>query len=380
MESALRRLSVLAISAILLSQPAGCIARSPTRLAEADLLVIEKQQSDLVVALEFIGSTPKGSTVAANPFLRGFSSEQVDSLDLLKEETLARYCGVDVEEGLGLGATAVAVAAATWAVGKVAEYLLDRAEEKLAQTLREHVAQYSNPGARHAFYDAVENGLPTLSARCIRFTKARKSAETKPSIELDLVAQVHVDTDALTLRPLRLYVSRTQARSAKRAGENARPVNLAFSLQADATWLEGQTGRRSTVLSDVIFSERVYINGTKSVTQVGGVKGHTKYYIDDEGWEAAKNNSAALVGPDWRKFESTLRDWPLSPRLPLIPWSHTADDKGKLGKATIVLTVTEAGLTPVVAKALHDLLKENKAAMAKFLKETIKDELASVEQ
>lgn len=324
--------------------------------------------------LNFLEPPQRNRPYDENPLEQGFGT-RISNLDSEKELTLALYCRTTYQdEKLAYASGTVAAAVVTWVAGKLAKYIVDGAEKALAAKLAEYSAQYANNSQRYGLYRDVDNGVPTLASHCFRFTRSADK-----NITLDLIAQIRLDGDAISIRPLRLFVDRTLANSDRASDkQDSKKVTLSFSLKSSATWFHGQRGYKETVFDETIFSEDVLIDAKRNVTTIGSTDGKTKYYFDADKWKDL--DVPSRLGDDdgsWLSLEKILVAWNEYPRLPLVPWSAIPNSSGRYGTASFTMTGTEVGLKPELLVAVQALLKDEKDSLTSALKNAMTSSLIS---
>jgi len=193
----------------------------------------------------------------------------------------------------------------------------------LAVAVRDELAKYSSVSSASAsgdYYHGGESGgaRAPLSNRisCLRFTRY-VNADSGDDIALDFVASVNLDgpRDAIRLRPLRLYVSQSGAKSA--TGHDS----VAVTVRANAVWRDEFSGH-----SGQLFE-------------------HT----------AAAESMDLKSGP-------FLKYYPTDPqsgtRLPIVPISFGLDRSQDFGRAEFAVSVAELGAQPATLKVLAEMLPD----------------------
>jgi hypothetical protein len=192
--------------------------------------------------------------------------------------------------------------------------------QPLAASVRAELQQYatvSEASASGAYYDGSETSAKTpLNSRinCLRFTRLTGDGD---DVALDFVAGVRLDgtRDAIRLRPLRLYISQSGAKSA-----NGRYA-VAIEVHADAVWRDEFSGHEGQVFERTLASESVDLKSAVFL----------KYYPMD---------AASGV------------------RVPIIPVSFGIDRTHPFGSADFGVRVAEIGTQPTTLRLLADLLPE----------------------
>jgi hypothetical protein len=192
--------------------------------------------------------------------------------------------------------------------------------QPLAASVRAELQQYatvSEASASGAYYEAGETSAKTpLNSRisCLRFTRLTGDGE---EVALDFVAGIRLDStrDAIRLRPLRLYISQSGAKSA-----NGRYA-VAIEVHADAVWRDEFSGHQGPVFEHTVASEAVDLKSAYFL----------KYYPTEPS---------------------------SGTRVPIIPVSFGIDHAHPFGWADFGVRVAEIGTQPTTLRLLADLLPE----------------------
>ena len=200
-------------------------------------------------------------------------------------------------------------------VSVVVGFVLDKAAERV----RSELAKYSAISERTSRVDYYRGGGGggRLESRytCLRFTRLATDAGDHSDVALDFVAGVGLDADrsAILLRPLRLYVSKSAARSV--TGR----YGVAIMLRAEAVWRDSIVGHQGVIFDQTIASESVDLTGKPFLT----------YY-----------STEPLIGQ----------------RMPIIPVSVDSDRSRDFGRADFTMGVAEIGVQPATLLLLAQFL------------------------
>jgi len=193
--------------------------------------------------------------------------------------------------------------------------------QPLAASVREELLKYaavSDATASGAYYEGggdTSSKAPLRSGlTCLRFTRLAGEGE---EVALDFVAGVRLDTsrDAIRLRPLRLFISRSGAKSA--TGRYA----VAIAVRASAVWRDEFAGHQSVIFEQTLATEGVDLKSGSFL----------RYYPTE-----------ATAGR----------------RVPIIPVSFGTDRSHPFGWAEFGIRVAEIGTPPETLKLLAELLPE----------------------
>jgi len=217
-------------------------------------------------------------------------------------------------------------------IGEFLSQILSITLEKVSDRIHAEVAKYSavsESTARIDYYRGVA-GAPAahLESRyqCLRFSRIATDSSGQGEIALDFVAGIGLDTarDAVVLRPLRLFVSKTAARSA--TGK----YGIAISIHADAVWRDASVGHQGLVFEQTIANESIDLTG----------------------------------GP-------FLKYFPIEPmggrRVPIIPLSTDVDRSHDFGRADITVSAAEIGTQPATLALLSQLFPLTTERRARLL-------------
>src|SRR5579862_3471206 len=175
-----------------------------------------------------------------------------------------------------------------------------------------------------------------LSSRisCLRFTRfvnADSKSESGPDskaddVALDFVASLRLDPagDAIRLRPLRLYVSKADARSADGR------YSVAVAVRANAVWRDEFSGHSDKLFEDTAATEAVNLRNGSFV----------KYYPTDPG---------------------------SGKRVPILPVSFGVDRSHDFGRAEFAVSVAELGTPSQTLTLLADILPDPNEPLEKLL-------------
>jgi hypothetical protein len=199
----------------------------------------------------------------------------------------------------------------------------------VAARIHEELAKFSSLAAATTSVDYYRGSAPPdrttrLEARyrCLRFTRFVTDPSGAPVVALDFIGGVGLDSprDAILARPLRLYVSKADARSA-----NGR-YGVAIELRALAVWRDEVAGHQATVFEATLATETVDLRS----------RSYLKYY----GTEA-----------------------PAGQRVPIVPVSFGIDRSQDFGRAAFTVSVAETGAPPATLVLLGDLLPASPDSM-----------------
>jgi len=203
----------------------------------------------------------------------------------------------------------------------------------LAVSVKEELQKYaevSSASATGDYYRASEAAGPTapLASRisCLRFTRFGGTDSGADDVVLDYVASVRLDTtrDAIRLRPLRLFISHSGAKSTN--GH----YSVAVSVKANAVWRDEFIGHQGQVFNQTLTTESVDLKS-------GSV---LKYYPTD-----------ADSGT----------------RVPIVPISFAADRSHDFGRVEFAVSAAELGTTPATLSLLADMLPDPNEDLAKLV-------------
>jgi hypothetical protein len=161
---------------------------------------------------------------------------------------------------------------------------------------------------------------------CLRFTRFVTAEPNSDEVALDFVASLRLDPagDAIRLQPLRLYISKADAKSAD--GH----YSVAIGVRATAVWRDEFVGH-----SDKVFGETV---ATESVDLRNGP--FLKYYPT----EAASGA-----------------------RVPIVPVSFGVDRTHDFGRAEFAVSAAELGTPSQTLTLLADILPDPNEPLEKLL-------------
>ena len=201
----------------------------------------------------------------------------------------------------------------------------------VAVTVHEELLKYasvSEASASGDYYKGGESGgAAGLANRvsCVRFTRYA-SAESGDEVALDFIASVQLEPqrDAIRLRPLRLYISKSGAKSVN--GHYA----VAIGLHADAVWRDEYSGHHGQVFEHILATESVDLKSGSFL----------KYYPAD-----------AASGA----------------RVPVIPTSFGVDRSRDFGQAEFGISVAELGTPPATLTLLSEMLPDPDEKLSKLI-------------
>lgn len=271
-----------------------------------------------------------------------FTPTQMEALDEDAEFAIASRCGMPYSTAQflpELGATIL-----TYAVGKVADYIVDRGKKEVQKKLDKYVAQYANEAKEQMLYQSAGTGdTPVLAVNCLRFSRTADKELT-----VDLIAAVSTDGHSLIIEPLRLFVGQTSAESEDKSKQ--RKVDVRVQLKARAIWADDGRGYDEIVVDSRILNETVRIDEERRVLAVGEDAGQVKYYFTIDGEKMVTASKT---------------------RLPLIPWSSGIKEGEANGLAYFTATVTETGLEAISMRLLAEFLEESTDYFTKLLKDSV---------
>lgn len=201
--------------------------------------------------------------------------------------------------------------------------------QPLAASVRDELMKYatmSDATASGAYYeggDASSKAPLSSSVSCLRFTRLTGDGE---DVALDFVVSVRLDTtrDAIRLRPLRLFISQSGAKSA--TGRYA----VAIAVRATAVWRDEFAGHQDVIFEQPVLTENVDLKSGSFL----------KYYPTE-----------ATAGR----------------RVPIIPVSFGTDRSRPFGWAEFGVRVAEIGTPPETLKLLADLLPDPNENVSQLL-------------
>lgn len=192
--------------------------------------------------------------------------------------------------------------------------------QPLAASVRDELLKYatvSDATASGPYYEGGDTSskAPLSSGlTCLRFTRLTGDGE---DVALDFVVGVRLDSsrDAIRLRPLRLFISQSGAKSA--TGRYA----VAIAVRASAVWRDEFAGHQGVIFEQPVATENVDLKSGSFL----------KYYPT----EASSGR-----------------------RVPIIPVSFGTDRAHPFGWAEFGIRVAEIGTPPETLKLLADLLPD----------------------
>ena len=198
----------------------------------------------------------------------------------------------------------------------------------LAVAVRDEMAKYSTASSASESGDYYRGGDSSKSApltsriSCLRFTRF-VNAQSGDEVAVDFVAGVKLDAtrDAIRLRPLRLYVSQSGARSS-----NGR-YSVAVTVRANAVWRDEFTGHGGELFEQNVAAESMDLKSGPFI----------KYYPADP--------------------QSGTRQ-------PIVPVSFGVDRTQDFGRAEFTVSVAELGTQSTTLKLLADMLPDPNEKMS----------------
>lgn len=193
----------------------------------------------------------------------------------------------------------------------------------LAVSVHDELQKYARVSAASAsgdYYRASDAGssAAAVSSRisCLRFTRFAGEGDSE-EVALDFVASVRLDPahDAIRLRPLRLLISQSGAKSAD--GH----YSVAIALRAESVWRDEFAGHEGQVFGQTVATESVNLKSGSFL----------RYYPTD-----------ADSGT----------------RVPIVPISFGADRTHDFGRTEFTVSVAELGTQPATLKLLAEMLPD----------------------
>ena len=213
--------------------------------------------------------------------------------------------------------------------------LVTVALDKAAEKVRAELAKYSAISERTRRIDYYRGGPAgagsgRLESRftCLRYMRLVSDAGSGGEVALDFVAGIGLDSDhgAILLQPLRLYVSKSLARSA--TGR----YGVAISVRADAVWRDAMVGHQGVVFDQTVISESMDLSSRHFLS----------YYPADP-----------TAGR----------------RIPVIPVSVDSDRSRDFGRVDFTVTAAETGVQPAVLTVLAQYLPTTVDRRVRLLQE-----------
>jgi hypothetical protein len=202
----------------------------------------------------------------------------------------------------------------------------------LAVAVRDELAKYASASSASVsgdYYrgdgrggDSSKSAPLTSRISCLRFTRF-VNAESGDEIAVDFIAGVKLDAagDAIRLRPLRLYVGQSGAKSSN--GH----YSVAVTVRANAVWRDEFVGHSGQLFEQNVAAESMDLKAGPFI----------KYYPTD-----------AQSGT----------------RQPIVPVSFGLDRKQDFGAAEFTVSVAELGTQPTTLKLLADMLPDPNEKMS----------------
>jgi hypothetical protein len=181
-------------------------------------------------------------------------------------------------------------------------------------------AKVSGASASGDYYRASDagGGTAAVSSRisCLRFTRFAGESDSE-EVALDFVVSVRLDAarDAIRLRPLRLFVSQSGAKSVD--GH----YSVAIAVRAASVWRDEFAGHQGPVFEQTVATEGVDLKAGSFL----------KYYPTD-----------ADSGT----------------RVPIVPISYGADRTHDFGRTEFTVSACELGTQPATLKLLAEMLPD----------------------
>ena len=211
--------------------------------------------------------------------------------------------------------------------------ILSMTLEKVADRVRAEIGKYTAISERNERLDyyrgstsAAGSGRLENRYQCLHFVRVQPNASGGSDVALDVVAGIGLDTarDAIVLRPLRLYVAKSTARSA--TGH----YGVAISVKADAVWRDTMVGHQGTVFELTLASESIDLAGGPFI----------KYYPTD------------VMG---------------GRRVPIVPISADIDHSHDFGRVDFTVSAAEIGTPPATLTLLSQLFPLTTERRARLL-------------
>ncbi len=193
----------------------------------------------------------------------------------------------------------------------------------LAVSVHDELLKYAKVSVASASGDYYRAGdanatTATVSNRisCLRFTRFTGESDSE-DVALDFVVSVRLDParDAIRLRPLRLYISQSGAKSAD--GH----YSVAVAVRAASVWRDEFSGHEGQVFQQTVAIESVDLKSGAFL----------KYYPGDAGSGV---------------------------RVPIVPISFGADRTHDFGRTEFTVSVAELGTQPATLKLLAEMLPD----------------------
>jgi hypothetical protein len=218
---------------------------------------------------------------------------------------------------------ALVIAAAGYVVKPLIRWFVGKVDKKLQEELEEYTAVYRG-AADFQLYRRGSQG-PRLAHTCFRLSRLveRDGSEV---VAFDLLAQLRIiDREVLKIRPLRLFVGETVAKTKDDY------LGIAVSLKADAVWREDrETHRRAGALTvEELLTRRVE-------TGSGKLPLYVTFWSD--------------------KSEQDDILWSSFPSQPLPPWSRYDGVSYGGSHLALDIAVAEVGNVPWLLEKVADLV------------------------
>jgi len=190
------------------------------------------------------------------------------------------------------------------------------------------VSQASASADYYRADDPAAGGARTLTSRisCLRFTRFTSGEGDAEQVALDFVASLRLDAsgDAIRLRPLRLYLNQSTAKSAD--GH----YSVAVAVRASAVWRDEFVGHGGKIFEETVASEGVDLKRGSFL----------KYYPTD---------AASGI------------------RVPIVPVSFGVDRSRDFGRAEFAVSVAELGTPSQTLTLLAEILPDPNEPFEKLL-------------
>jgi hypothetical protein len=192
----------------------------------------------------------------------------------------------------------------------------------LAVAVKDELAKYSSVSSANASGDYYRGGESGRNAplnnriTCLRFTRFT-NADSGDDVALDFIASINLDApkDAIRLRPLRLYVSQSGAKS------STGHYSVALTVRANAVWREEFEGHSAQLFEQAIAAESMDLKS----------------------------------GPFLKYFPTDPQS---GTRLPIVPVSYGIDHSQDFGRVEFTVTTAELGAQPATLKLLAEMLPD----------------------
>jgi hypothetical protein len=213
----------------------------------------------------------------------------------------------------------------------IVNFLLAQVTDRVRRELAEYSSVFSQSIATD-FYSgqpetrSLQQGALDTQSSCFRFSQGDLGHAGVMDLAFDLVVSVRIadSRDAVILKPLRLYLGQTSAKSADGS------LGVAVAVRADGVWRDMTRGIKDDIWDEVIL-----------VTAADLSRGPVLMYEPE------------LTQPDVR--------------LPLPPVSFGVDSSRPFGRIDVTVTAAQAGTLPTSLELLGDILLPSKDQKARLL-------------